>query len=244
MTSQVKCTTNRDAPKDATNAADRFLNSNVLSSELKWVPLGAQAERLALNAPHAVHADILLAKLRPGQEIEMRCHAFKGIGRDHAKFSPVATASYRLLPEIQLRRDFHGDDAQKLKESFSAGVIQLVKSEGDAGDLAVVVDARRDMCSRNIYRYPDLAKDVLMTRNKEHFICGLCHFGSESVCSFRREHRRTNGHRTGDRGVSGAGAQVRRAAQGHRQGEDGEGAMRREWKKSIVELLRCCTGNE
>lgn len=31
----------------------------------------------------------MLAKLRPGQEIEMELHAIKGVGKDHAKWSPV-----------------------------------------------------------------------------------------------------------------------------------------------------------
>ena len=33
--------------------------------------------------------DILIAKLRPGQEIDALLHCVKGIGQDHAKFSPV-----------------------------------------------------------------------------------------------------------------------------------------------------------
>lgn len=45
-----------------------------------------------------VHDDIVIAKLRPGQRIEFEAHCRKGIGKDHAKFSPVATAAYRLLP--------------------------------------------------------------------------------------------------------------------------------------------------
>ena len=36
-----------------------------------------------------VERDILIAKLRPGQEIDLKCHCVKGIGKDHAKFSPV-----------------------------------------------------------------------------------------------------------------------------------------------------------
>ena len=52
------------------------------------------------EAIRAVDSDILLLKLRPGQEIEVECHAVKGIGKTHAKWSPVATAFYRLLPEV------------------------------------------------------------------------------------------------------------------------------------------------
>ena len=40
-----------------------------------------------------VHDDILIAKLRPGQEIDIVMHAVKGIGKDHAKFSPVGKIS-------------------------------------------------------------------------------------------------------------------------------------------------------
>jgi DNA-directed RNA polymerase I and III subunit RPAC1 len=36
--------------------------------------------------------------LRQGQQIQLELHCVKGVGKDHAKFSPVATASYRLLP--------------------------------------------------------------------------------------------------------------------------------------------------
>jgi len=47
-----------------------------------------------------VFDDILISKMRPGQEFEMKLIAGKGMGKDHAKFSPVSTASYRLLPTI------------------------------------------------------------------------------------------------------------------------------------------------
>lgn len=34
------------------------------------------------------------------QEIELEAHAVKGLGKTHAKWSPVSTAWYRLLPEV------------------------------------------------------------------------------------------------------------------------------------------------
>lgn len=36
------------------------------------------------------------------QTIEAELFVEKGVGKTHAKWSPVATASYRLLPEITL----------------------------------------------------------------------------------------------------------------------------------------------
>lgn len=55
------------------------------------------------------------------QEINIIMHAVKGVGKDHAKFSPVATASYRLLPEITILDPVIGDDAERLKACFSPG---------------------------------------------------------------------------------------------------------------------------
>lgn len=53
---------------------------------------------LFVEGIHPVHDDIVLAKLRPGQRIEFEAHCRRGVGKDHTKYSPVATASYRLLP--------------------------------------------------------------------------------------------------------------------------------------------------
>ena len=64
-------------------------------------------------------------KLRPGQCIKLSTHSVKGIGRDHAKFSPVATATYRLLPHIQILKPIVGADARKFARCFPKGVIAL-----------------------------------------------------------------------------------------------------------------------
>ncbi|ETN84264.1 RNA polymerase Rpb3/Rpb11 dimerization domain protein [Necator americanus] len=125
-------------------------------------------EQFANDPPRIVFDDILVAKLRPGQQIEANCHAVKGIGRDHAKFSPVATASYRLLPTIRLLSEVHGEAAIRLQESFGEGVIELKEKDGEK--VAVVADARRDTCSRNVFKHDDLASVVELGRKKNHFI--------------------------------------------------------------------------
>uniref|UniRef100_A0A914ZMC3 DNA-directed RNA polymerase RpoA/D/Rpb3-type domain-containing protein n=2 Tax=Parascaris univalens TaxID=6257 RepID=A0A914ZMC3_PARUN len=157
---KVSCKRKPNAPKSATDPQEIFDNAVVYSKSFEWIPIGDQATSLPY-APNMVHDDILVAKLRPGQEIEARCHCVKGIGRDHAKFSPVATASYRLLPDIVIKGKFSGEDAERIKDSFSDGVIAI-----DADGFAYVKDARRDTCSRNILRHEDLAEHIELSRRK------------------------------------------------------------------------------
>ncbi len=79
-----------------------FNHSNVYSGDLVWIPIGNQAARFKSNPPRPLLDDILIAKLRPGQEIEMELICEKGIGKTHAKWSPVCTAYYRLMPDIRI----------------------------------------------------------------------------------------------------------------------------------------------
>lgn len=62
------------------------------------------------------------------------------LGKDHAKFSPVATASYRLLPEITLLEPVEGEKAERLQRCFLPGVIDLEDHKGTNECLCVVVD--------------------------------------------------------------------------------------------------------
>jgi len=63
---------------------------------------GRGSEAALPPPPRAAHPDLLLAKLKPGQHIALEAHCVVGTGREHAKWSPVATAWYRLLPEVAL----------------------------------------------------------------------------------------------------------------------------------------------
>ena len=65
----------------------------VYSRDIQWIPQGNQATWFIDSPIKPVHDDILIAKLRPGQEIEVQMHAVLGIGQDHAKFSPVGTSN-------------------------------------------------------------------------------------------------------------------------------------------------------
>ncbi|XP_068508606.1 DNA-directed RNA polymerases I and III subunit RPAC1 isoform X2 [Syngnathus scovelli] len=170
---KIKCTRNAKAGKDISDPREHYSNNKVYSRDIKWVPIGNQADVFADSNIGPVYDDILIALLRPGQELDIVMHCVKGIGKDHAKFSPVATASYRLLPEITLLDTVRGEKAERLKRCFSKGVIQLEDDDAAAaegGKIAKVVNSRLDTCSREVLRHDDLKNVVKLGRVRDHFI--------------------------------------------------------------------------
>ncbi|XP_078313478.1 DNA-directed RNA polymerases I and III subunit RPAC1-like [Crassostrea virginica] len=164
---KVKCTKNPQA-KDATDPDEVYKDHKVTTKHLKWIPMKGQDAIFKEGDLQPVTDDILIAKLRPGQEIDVRVFCNKGIGKDHAKFSPVATASYRLLPEIVLKSPITGVLAEKLQTCFSPGVIALDKVNGE--NVARVANARKDTCSREVFRHEDLKDLVELKKIRDHFI--------------------------------------------------------------------------
>lgn len=73
---------------------------------------------------------ILIARLTRGQKIVMDCIARKGIAKDHAKWSPMCTVSYRIQPpavELVLDRinELLGDEAKEELVSGSMGLVRI-----------------------------------------------------------------------------------------------------------------------
>ena len=79
---------------------------------------GDQADWIGTRNPGPVFDDILISKMRPGHEMDLKLYAYKGLGRDHAKFSPVATAYYRLLPEIHIKEKVTGEKKTENENPF------------------------------------------------------------------------------------------------------------------------------
>lgn len=161
----VTCTKNPHAPKNSTNPSELYRNSNVYAKDLKFEPQGSQLEKYKDNPVVPTDPNILLAKLRPGQEISLRAHCILGIGADHAKFSPVATASYRLLPVIDIKEPITGELAKKFQKCFPSGVIEI-----DPKGEAYVADARKDTVSREVLRHPEFNGKVKLGRQRDYFI--------------------------------------------------------------------------
>ncbi|AMD20720.1 HDL024Wp [Eremothecium sinecaudum] len=165
MSLNVKCTHNPDAPKDSTDPTKLYRNAHIYARDLKFEPQGKQLETFAKCPVVPADPNILLAKLRPGQEISLRIHCILGIGGDHAKFSPVCTASYRLMPHINILEPITGDDAKKFVQCFPKGVADI-NENGEA----YIKDARKDTVSREVLRHPEFENKVKLGRVRDHFI--------------------------------------------------------------------------
>ncbi|KTW30758.1 hypothetical protein T552_00470 [Pneumocystis carinii B80] len=169
---KVACTRNPKASKNETDPEKLYINSKVYSGDIQWQPAGRQIELFKNDPIRAVHDKILIAKLRPGQEIDLTMHCVLGIGQDHAKFSPVSTSSYRLLPTIHILEPIYDDDAEKFARCFPKGVIDIVLDEQNR-KIAKVADTRKDTVSRECLRYDEFKDKVKLGRVRDHFIFSI-----------------------------------------------------------------------
>jgi len=187
---EAKCEWTENAKKlmakGITDPAKLYKGTNVYAKDIKFgPPIGRQMDYFTeeLGPIRAVNPDILIAKMRPGQEISLDMHCIKGIGADHAKWSPVATASYRLLPTIEITKPIVGQDARKFARCFPKGVIGLEEVteeeasregsgyEGQEGEKkAVVKNAFKDTVSRECLRHKEFEGKVKLGRVRDHFI--------------------------------------------------------------------------
>ncbi|XP_057433078.1 uncharacterized protein LOC130725910 [Lotus japonicus] len=168
----------------------------VLSDQLKWLPNGSEliAEdtkpntdskpktftsftcsqdslpEFSSNPPGPRYLDIIIDKLGPGQEIELEAHAVKGIGKTHAKWSPVSTAWYRMLPEVVLLEDVQDELAEELKNKCPLKVFDI--EDIGKGKRRAKVARPRDctLCRECIRGGKEWEDRVSLRRVKDHFI--------------------------------------------------------------------------
>ncbi|XP_073153603.1 uncharacterized protein [Henckelia pumila] len=169
----------------------------VKSDELKWLPNGSElildSEKSNADSTSKIrtytsfncsqdslpefsnnpitpkHEDIIIAKLGPGQEIELEAHAVKGMGKVHAKWSPVATAWYRMLPEVVLLQDIEDEKAEELVKKCPVKVFDI-EDIGKGRKRATVARPRSCTLCRECIRGDGWDKNVSLRRVKDHFI--------------------------------------------------------------------------
>ena len=63
---------------------------------------------------------IVIVKLRQGQHLKLKAYAKKGIGKDHAKWNPCATVSFRVPPIIRINHALADTLSDAQKQEFVA----------------------------------------------------------------------------------------------------------------------------
>lgn len=151
------------------NEEERIFNhSNVYSGDLEWIPIGDQEQRFAKNPPRPLHDDILIAKLRPGQEIEMELICEKGIGKTHAKWSPVCTAWYKYVSDIRLVEPIMNDDAEELMRLCPTGAFEIEDMGKGKKQIRVTNQATCTTC-RECIRHEKFADKIDLGKRKDVF---------------------------------------------------------------------------
>ena len=170
-----------------------LVNQKVYSDALKWCPDGSelpvendekysdfkrsQREIFGDEELGCVHDDILLVKLAPGQEVELECHCVKGVGKEHAKWSPVGTCWYRMVPEITILEPITGAHADEFMEkcaNFSdTHKCYACEGKGDKKSVKVVNSRGCDLCIervRELTGEPGWDEKIAVRKRKDHFI--------------------------------------------------------------------------
>ena len=178
---RVRCRKNPHCCDAQVNDSDHiYVDDRITTRYLEWVPRGSQRQRLSGPIGPAFN-NILLTRLIPGQELDLQLFCVKGIAKDHAKFSAVATASYRLMPHITLLKPVRGKLADALQSCFTPGVIGVCESS-DGDKEAYVADSSRDTLAREALQHPMIKDCVKIECVRDHFI-----FSVESAGQMRPE---------------------------------------------------------
>lgn len=142
-----------------------------MASQLQWVPLGGQASKYSAEQVGPIEPNIILAKLRENQEIELEVFCEKNIGKVHAKWQAVSPAFYRLMPEVKiLKAPSSGEAQQALVDKCPMKVFEVAKK---GRKQEVVVKRARDCtmcreCIREEVAQED--KSVYLGKVDDHYI--------------------------------------------------------------------------
>ncbi|KAG5383027.1 hypothetical protein IGI04_034497 [Brassica rapa subsp. trilocularis] len=155
-------------------------NSNSNSKPKTYTSFSCSQDSLPEFADNPItptYLDILIAKLSPGQEIELEAHAVKGIGKTHAKWSPVGTAWYRMLPEVVLLGEVEDEKAERLVKVCPQNVFDI-EDMGNGRKRATVAQPRNCTLCKECIRDHDLVDLVDLRSVKNHFIFKIESTGS------------------------------------------------------------------
>jgi len=175
FTMKVKCYKDKDG---------NLINENIFSRDLIFEPQGEQKKKYYNSQTKKyslglVYDDILINKLTTGMEIDLECYCTKGIGRTHAKWSPVSTAYYRLINKINILKELNGNDAEELCQLCPKGVFKVNnKGAAEVGNVRECTSCRE--CIRQ-EKYKDIIELGKVADHYEFHIESVGMYTPESI---------------------------------------------------------------
>ncbi|KAG2492578.1 hypothetical protein HYH03_009239 [Edaphochlamys debaryana] len=144
---------------------------DVTSNDL--IPMDPDRAVEPVNCRNTEEKPIVIVKLRRGQALKLTARARKGIGKDHAKFIPVATAVFQFKPKIVLNAAAMADMTDDEKQAFVHSdpsktfkfnpITRMIEVDNDE---SYMYDDECILKARELGR-PDL---VTITQCQDHFI--------------------------------------------------------------------------
>lgn len=130
---------------------------------------------------------ISIVKIGPGQHLKLKAIARMGIAKEHAKWSPVAVATYRFWPDIEFNEEQLAtltlDQKQELVDACPDRILQLDETTGklsaieNAHEFATFTEDLR-LTQESMKKRPEDEDFVTVTQATDRFIFSVETTGS------------------------------------------------------------------
>lgn len=117
--------------------------------------------------------NILLVKLGKNQHIRCKCVAIKGIGKEHAKWSPTSIATFQYDPDIRIDQEMMGDlDAEQKQQIVNTCPTRVFEYNPHKDEVAVADASACTYCQECVYTCEEMnmPEAIHIGMKKERYI--------------------------------------------------------------------------